>query len=615
MKAAGRNRENGTMVTSRWNLKQKMLGGLFSVLIVVFLLITALFLQTSERMREEYEKMTANQAEKIMKDIDEVVSDIYNVSDNFAANEQLDEYIEREYGPEENLVKKADTVMLYKKTFASYDMLKERQKMAAIYTYKGVLFNIKDANWDGPEVIGQLEALGVNDPDHLMRFYWYPLRENFLESYRYGEVRKDKAVIGARRVYSTLKAGYVCVHIFTLQEREIYELYQEAAGQLRGEVHIINSRGELISSSREDLVEAGALPEELREQIAEQKNGKFRRGNGRNSQIVYISPSEVNDWMTVVMVPERAVTRDVDLLYRNIFLVLGCCLVVCTALILKFYRGFIGPINDLNAAMTEVYAGNLSAYVDVRGKNEVGDMGIYFNSMLKSINTHVVEKLEAEQRKKELELEVLMSQINPHFLYNTLENIVWKSSEAGHPDIGRIAASLGRMYRLSISGGDVIVPMQHEIEHLMAYIHIQKNRWKDAFQFDLQTDRVPVKQLSTLKILLQPVVENAFLYGMPGAKKHFMIRLKMREAGEQIEIRVIDNGAGMGKERLEEVRDQIRNGRKQQETESNRRSTGIGLPNVAARITLYFGITEPVRIYSREGMGTITILRIARIEK
>ncbi len=85
----------------------------------------------------------------------------------------------------------------------------------------------------------------------------------------------------------------------------------------------------------------------------------------------------------------------------------------------------------------------------------------YYNNMLRSIHVHVVEKLESERRKKELELEVLVSQINPHFLYNTLENIVWKSNEAGHPDIGRLAAMLGRMYRLSTSGGQIIIPVKH----------------------------------------------------------------------------------------------------------------------------------------------------------
>ena len=96
---------------------------------------------------------------------------------------------------------------------------------------------------------------------------------------------------------------------------------------------------------------------------------------------------------------------------------------------------------------------------------------MYYNAMLVQINHYIKEQVESEKKKKELELEVLMGQINPHFLYNTLENIVWKSNEVGRPDIGRIAVALGRLYRLSIGNGETIVPIRQEVEHL-SLIHI-----------------------------------------------------------------------------------------------------------------------------------------------
>lgn len=178
-----------------------------------------------------------------------------------------------------------------------------------------------------------------------------------------------------------------------------------------------------------------------------------------------------------MVVPETQVTASVDTLYLKFFIILLVSVGTSALLITYLYRSFMEPINKLNISMKEVYNGNVDAYVELKEylrRNEIYDMMVYYNSMLKRINTHIIEGLKADRKKKELELEVLMSQINPHFLYNTLENIVWKSNEAGRPDIGRMAASLGRMYRLSISGGQVIVPMEHEIEHLMAYVKIQK---------------------------------------------------------------------------------------------------------------------------------------------
>jgi two-component system sensor histidine kinase YesM len=207
-----------------------------------------------------------------------------------------------------------------------------------------------------------------------------------------------------------------------------------------------------------------------------------------------------------------------------------------------------------------------------------------------------------------------MSQINPHFLYNTLETIVWKSNEAGHPDIGRLAASLGRMFRLSVSGGQELIPLQQEIEHLMAYVNIQKYRYADSFRLDLRTDPQVVRKLYCLKIMLQPVVENSFLYGMEGLERQMIVRIRLREKDEMMELTVVDNGIGMSRERLAQVRRQIQNGHREEEEHGTKhRGTGIGLYNVASRLTLYFDIEEPICIYSKERIGTITRIRFPKL--
>ncbi|MCR1841513.1 sensor histidine kinase [Murimonas intestini] len=598
------------MRDNRWNLKKRMLVGFLAVLGGVFVIITVLFLHTRNTLKEEYRAMLKARVEGIGNDIDALIRDVYNVSDNFAFNDQLESYIDKVYKPEDWAIKKADTLKLYKQIFSVYDMLQERQKLGAIYTYKGILFNFIDVNNDGQEVIDKLEEMGVNKKEHLMRFYWYPLQDNFFASDAYGDIRKDKIVMGVRNVYSVWKGFYVCTHIFSLREEELYNLYKDDIPSVKGDIFVLMGEGELLSSSDTEALGKEQIDPELRSMIRSREADEFRWNNNQ----VCVRQSEVNNWLTVAVIPEKVMTQEIDTLYLRIFLALGACMALCCAMILYLYRSLIGPVNELSTAMTEVYGGNLNAYVKVTARNEIGDMMRYYNDMLKSINVHVVEKLEADRNKKELELEVLMSQINPHFLYNTLENIVWKSNEAGRPDIGRLAASLGRMYRLSISGGKVIVPMQHEIEHLMAYIKIQKDRHGENFEFDLRIDAAKARQLYSLKILLQPVVENSFLYAAEGLERKLIIRLCMRERGEEIEIRVIDNGVGMGRERLAQVRDQIRNGRKhQQEDEKNRRSTGIGLNSVAARLTLYFGIQNPIKIYSKKGMGTITVIRMPRL--
>lgn len=316
----------------------------------------------------------------------------------------------------------------------------------------------------------------------------------------------------------------------------------------------------------------------------------------------------------MLSVPVRNITGKVDSLYMKIFMIIVLCVLFCVFIILHFYRSFMKPVAAMNQAMQDVNRGNLNAFVTVTSQDEMGKMMGYYNEMLRSINTHVVDKLKNERRKKELEMEVLVSQINPHFLYNTLENIVWKSSEAGRPDIGRLAASLGRMYRLSASDSQ-IVRLQQEIEHLMAYIKIQKNRYGDSFEYELDIDIEDAREWYIPKLILQPVVENSFLYGMEGLDRTLLIRTDMKIRKDRLEIRILDNGIGMSRERLRAVREQIRNGAAKDGAEVNRRSTGIGLHNVEARLELYFDMKNALRIYSVEGEGTLTVIRIPQITR
>ncbi len=609
------NKGKGQAKKRNIGLKRRMLYGILQVLIPVVVIITILFWHTRKVMKQEYMRTTQSRVTDITNKIDAKIQDIYSVSDNFAANDQLNKYIEKEYSPTEPMYKKLDIVRIYTNIFGAYDMLNQRARISAMYTYKGELFNFLDPNNDTDEVIKKLQAMNIEDPDLLMKFRWYPLQDNFLLSDQPGEVRDRKAVMGIRRIYSWEKGRYECVQVFAIKEREVYEQYKELAESIPGDIYVITGDGRLISSSNEKAVEAGTISEKLNNEILEQtgdlKDGWAALGN---QQMIQVKTSDVNDWKIVMVVPVKAVTKEVDVLYYRIFLVMVACVGFCAMMILYLYKSFMDPIGKLNISMKEVYGGNLNAYVDVKQKNEVGDMIRYYNSMLERINTNIIEKLQSDRKKKELELEVLMSQINPHFLYNTLENIVWMSTEAGRPDIGRTAASLGRMYRLSINGGQVIVPMEHEIEHLMAYVKIQKNRYKDEFEFDLRTDMRQIHELFSLKIILQPVVENSFLYGMTGLKHPMIIHLTVKEKGQWVMIKVMDNGRGMDREKLGEIRDQIRYGRTgKEEEEQNRRSSGIGLHSVESRIKLYFGVDRAVSIYSKKDVGTLTVIRIPRI--
>lgn len=607
------------MRRNRWNIKERIMAGFAVVLAVVSVVVTVLFRQTEETLRIEYRKLVQSSVEGAVHRLDMLVQEVYSISDSFVFDSQLENYLYKTYTPEQLQIKRADVMKMYRDFFDVSDILQKRQKISAILTAKGVLFNFGDVNCDGQEVVDKLLTLGINEPEHLMRFCWYPLQDNFMVQDAYGDVRKDKVVIGSRRVYSVYKSAYVCTHIFCIREEDLYAAYQESVVETKGEIYILDEEGNLISSSNQECVERGYVEEALKEKILDRPGDDFTWKTRTGNFEICVRQSDLNKWMTVAVIPQNNIIGEVSALYQRIYVALILCLLGCVTILLRMYQGFLAPVNELNQAMHEVQMGNLNAYVNETGRNEIADMMRYYNNMLRSIHVHVVEKLESERRKKELELEVLVSQINPHFLYNTLENIVWKSNETGNPDIGRLAAMLGRMYRLSTSGGQIIIPVKHEIEHLMTYTQIQKNRYGDAFDFDLRVDNEEIRQLMTLKIILQPIIENSFLHGMDGLERKMKIRLKIRKAGDKLEMKLIDNGIGITKEQLAKIQRRIQ-GKEGEEVTKERqmdlqRSTGIGLHNVAARIRLYFGIEEPVKISSIHNVGTIIVVQIPILTK
>lgn len=599
-------------------LKHKMFLGMIMTLIPILIVVTVLFWQTRSALKEEYIETAHHSLVEISGDIDEKLEEIEYTSDSYAANDSLNAYAEKHYSEKTRDYKTADILRIYRQIFDAVDWQGRREKMSAMYTQNGELLNFLDPNNDTEEVRQRLEEMDVDSPNTLMQLTWYPAQENFLVSDLPENVHQRMAVLASRRVYSWNSKRYEYVQIFALEEELFYSLYKERTETLHGEVYIVDGNGNLISTSDAERLAAGRTPQEIRKLL--DSGAEMIEVSGENgTDLVSMVKSAKADWTIVMIAPVREITKDVDSLYYKFSVILLICMGISGILMAWLYKSFMAPIGRLNNSMREVYGGNLNAYVEMKEnarQNEINEMMVYYNSMLRRINTHIIEGLKADRKKKELELEVLMSQINPHFLYNTLENIVWKSNEAGRPDIGRIAASLGRMYRLSISGGQVIVPMEHEIEHLMAYVKIQRNRYGDGVEFDLRTDMEKMHELYSLKILLQPIVENAFLYGMDGSDRRMTIRVAIRERDGWVSIRVLDTGCGMDRERLRAVREQTAHGRKHESAqEKNRRSTGIGLHSVQMRIKLYFGLENAVSVYSKKGYGTLVVVKIPKITK
>ena len=546
--------------------------------------------------------------------VDELIYNIQGVSDKFAYDEEIDTCINRDYRGKS--IEKQKDIYELNKYFLKTDPLGKSERISAVYTKKKEIFNFQDPFLQ-KDIKDNMIALGAMDGQNLSMFRWYPLQENFLKKAIEGDVRKDKVVFGVRRILNPFTGTWLYTQFFAIEEEKIFRLYESSVKEMKGIMYIVDEDGGLISSSDERTVETGKVPSDIIGLAESAQMGNYQARHGDESYIMDLSRLDNADWSLITMVPVSAATAPIDRLFKEIISAMLACVIACVAIITWISRRFLQPVEVLDASMKEVYDGNLKAYVTPDAYHgEIKSMMTYYNAMLVQINHYIREQVESEKKKKELELEVLMGQINPHFLYNTLENIVWKSNEVGRPDIGRIAAALGRLYRLSIGNGETIVPVKQELEHVTAYVNIQKNRYKERVEFDMEVDYDQVWGCSMIKLTLQPVVENCFMYAMEDINHVLKIRLDIQVLKDIIRFRVADNGCGMTKSQLKEVRNQIENGVMGEErlsVKQKRKGTGIGLYSVKERIAIYTGYRDSVKIFSKPGVGTIVTITVPQI--
>ena len=271
------------------------------------------------------------------------------------------------------------------------------------------------------------------------------------------------------------------------------------------------------------------------------------------------------------------------------------------------------PIKQLRRSMQAVEQGNFDIQADIRSANEIGELGKDFNIMISEIKKLLHRITEQQEQKRKSELKALQMQINPHFLYNTLDSVIWMAEGKKQEEVIAMSSALARLFRLSISRGKEIIDVASEVEHVANYLTIQKIRYKDKLDYRLE---VPEEILGykTVKIILQPLVENAIYHGIKNKAGTGIITIAGSRTASGIELTVQDDGVGMDPERLERLRQSLAGEREPDETEPSSPHSGLGVRNVDERIKLYFGSGYGLVYESAEDQGTLVRVRLPALE-
>lgn len=294
------------------------------------------------------------------------------------------------------------------------------------------------------------------------------------------------------------------------------------------------------------------------------------------------SHETINGW-AVVGVFNKNETLTIILQVITFFIVYAVIIIFIAILLVDFLtKSLTKPISKLRALMARAEVGELDLEFDMQYNDEIGKLGNNFNRMMVSMKHLVEEVYQAQKNIREAEIRAFQAQIKPHFLYNTLDTINWMAIEYQADDISEMITSLTDLFRISLSKGNEIISLENELKHVKSYLTIQMARYEEQFDYAFQSNENE-QQLKVIKLIVQPLVENAIYHGIKESKKkgHISIRSWTEEGNLWIEVR--DNGLGIEPTRLAELKKMLSGELIKPET------TGIGIMNVNERLKLNFG--------------------------
>ncbi len=364
----------------------------------------------------------------------------------------------------------------------------------------------------------------------------------------------------------------------------------------QGYLYMIGSDGELIYHPQMQLIETGQMSENIPAAI-EYRDGNYREEYKGESRNVSVKSVGYTGWKLLSVTPEKGLSLS-NLKMRLFVAIVAAAFLFVLVMINAFISSRItNPIQELEKSVNAIEAGELDTEVYTGGSYEIEHLGRSIGDMAKRIKALMQDIVTEHESKRKSEFDILQSQINPHFLYNTLDIIVWMIENERKQEAVKVVTALARFFRISLSKGKSIITVRDELEHVRNYLTIQQMRFKNKFIYEIEAGE-DVMDLACLKLMLQPLVENAIYHGMEFMDGDGEIHVRVKKEQGELWLEVCDNGLGMTAE-------QVGNILSEKPQASSRRGSGIGVKNVNERIRLYFGEAYGLVIESEPDEGTV----------
>lgn len=451
----------------------------------------------------------------------------------------------------------------------------------SMYTCQKVALDYSKLDWYAKAVAKPQDAIITG-----------PNRHSFFDT-------DDEVISLSREVQSYENGTFRGVILINLNMNKITEICNSFQEKQENFICIINDKGELVyeqQNGRERFAfDEKENRQELNTALGKTKESCFRLNYRGEKYLVTRTDMKTTGWTLVSMVPYKSVMAETMAISGVMILAVAITLIVTLLLLNRILTGVVKPLKKLEKYMVQVNPDNMDQRMEILTDDEIGHLSMKFNQMMDRIRNLKEQVIEEQEDKRKYELQALQAQINPHFLYNTLDSIIWMA-ETNDSNIVAMTEALAKLFRISLNKGNEEISLERELEHVKNYLIIQSMRYADKFTYEISAEP-GVERCRTIKLILQPIVENCIYHGIKKKRGTGKITIRAYRREQNLIIEVSDDGCGMPEEICRKIlSDEIES--------ENISGSGIGVKNVNERIQLRFGKKYGLSYSSEEGVGT-----------
>ncbi len=544
-------------------------------LTAVFTYNIAIKIQVNEAIRYNTVMVT-----QISKSIDDMVESFNDVMDGVTFNNEIQRLLQIKYdtGKEMHLLNKylASQVVDETVMFNEVDLIN-------LYDTENLRVNLRRS---------------VNNKDFN---FFNELRPNMYDSSGRVTWKVENSVITANRLiygihsYKMNEIGYLTMSMKTSYLEDRIQKYDPTEER---HIIILDQENNVVLTNAEDSGNDAftSWASDLDYNSIDSESFVDIPGDGR--MIVNNYQSELTGWKIISLVSLNEISAGPVLIGRTIFLIGFVAIVIGIVVIWISTHYIVKPLNQLRLVMDEVEKDNFHVQVQINRKDELGRVGDSFNKMMNKINNLISDIYQKDINEKEAQLRALRAQINPHFLYNTLDAINWMAQFDKTDEVSKMTIALSRLLKSSISNNKEFIRLEEEAKYIDDYMTIQKIRFQDKIHYSMQIDEA-AKNCLVPKLILQPIVENAMIHGLEKKLENGYLLIKGYVKNDLLHIQIIDNGVGMDERTMSALLKGVYVNR------DENKGTGNGILNVQNRIKLLFGREYGLKIDSNENVGSV----------